>query len=185
MLSDHQALELLNPCDCNITSCSDRIIIREDTFLHAAKAAKHPQYAAFGSFFGRFECARHLLFLLGERRDGGRISYACWLEACRQLGTSLTLSSDEVPPEKPYLSMRASIAVSRNQTASKDKLIFVRAKLDELLYKYRYQHPWAMIFLPTLSRNLFYVVLCILPFHMFYPIFLCPLPCLWLVLSGD
>ena len=42
MLSDHQALELLNSCECNITSCSDRIIIHEDTFLHAAKAAKHP-----------------------------------------------------------------------------------------------------------------------------------------------
>lgn len=186
MLSDHQALELLNSCDCNITSSGGRIIIREDTFLLAAKAAKHPQYAAFGSFFGRFENARHLLSLLGERDGGSRISYDRWLQACMELRRGFTWHS-EVPAEKPCLTMRASIAVSRNQTASKDKLMFVRAKLKELLYKYRYQHPWVMIFLPPLYRNLFYICSFVhaLPFHMFYPILLYPLHCLWLVLCGD
>jgi hypothetical protein len=120
-----------------------------------------------------YECARHLLFLLGERDDGGRISSDNWLEACRKLTTSFTLPSDQVTEEKPCLSLPASLAVSREQRASKEKLIFLRCKIEELLYKYCCQHPWVMIFLPPLSRNLFSVVLCMLclvPYHMFYPI---------------
>ena len=152
-MSRHRALEFLCTSNCDVS----RALIHPAVFADAARAAKHPQRAEFGSF-------------LSSRCSSDMIYSSLPVPAMYPLSTEYPfrfiprkpLQNDEAPPYT--LTVPAAEKVMSKKFFVRDMLAFLRAKLGVVLHKYNYQHPWVMI----LSRSL--------------PL---PLPCTicWLVLA--
>ncbi|CAO2178806.1 unnamed protein product [Urochloa humidicola] len=149
--SRHEALDCLNSLDCDLSRSSSHLCSRitQETYAAAAKAAKHPQHAAFGSFLASLtteKLARLRCCVLPG--DGRIISDDHWDQLKAILGeqsrgqvVSLSASSMETEA-RPYLSLSGSGYVSRKKSEFQGKLDFVHSELRKLLRRYCYQHPW-------------------------------------------
>lgn len=136
----HLLINLGNPFGHSMFTTKKRSILDA-----AAKAAKHPQHAAFGSFLASLNMdniSRLICFpgLLGSER----ISDA----TLNQLETILR-DQCHVQPERmgtdarhPCLSPRASNHVLKKKLDVQCTLAFVYSELKKLLNNYCYQHPW-------------------------------------------
>ncbi|KAG2627257.1 hypothetical protein PVAP13_3KG123080 [Panicum virgatum] len=128
-MSDHEAFGFLNDCDCNFM---DTLYLnsRDIPFRDAAKAAKHPQHAAFASFFTALSLDKRN-YLKGLIAEHGRISDFDWDRINKFLQMSLFPSP---------VSTLCSPGMSTK--ASGDKLTFVCSELNKVLLEYCYKHPW-------------------------------------------
>ncbi|TVU21528.1 hypothetical protein EJB05_31169, partial [Eragrostis curvula] len=153
-MSEREALRCLNSTDCDLSQLllssphgDDNTGTNGDgSFAAAAKAAKHPQHAAFGSF---------LASLSGEKLDrmrcllpGRIISDAQWdlLNTIIREASESLLRSREVSVSAQNkaegLSPWASELVSSKRSGFQSQLTFVRTELNKALRRYCYQHPW-------------------------------------------
>ncbi|CAL4942655.1 unnamed protein product [Urochloa decumbens] len=155
-LMEHEALEYLCFWNCNLTELCRGKHFGKITFDSVAKAAKHPQYADFGSFLRSLSpgICDHLRFLL-QAPAGRKISHSSWnkIKAALNRGPA---PSTVVPHHRMYrgsyhLSQEAELEMSRRKLASRDKLAFVREELNRMLLTYCIQHPWNQIIRLTLS----------------------------------
>jgi hypothetical protein len=150
----HEALEYLNSLDCDLSRPqSERLLWGEIAdsvhFDFVAKAAKHPQHAAHGSFLmslspERINYMRCLLTL-----DGGIPDWS-------QVHESI-LSAMPAPPQKEEtlysLSPFNLFMISRTKSKYMNKLAFVSSELNKMLHKYCDQHPWVCLLLPPLPNS--------------------------------
>ncbi|CAL4901546.1 unnamed protein product [Urochloa decumbens] len=144
--SEHEAFGFLNHYNCNFI---DNIYLNSSDipFSAAAKAAKHPQHAAFASFHMALPLSKrsHLSWLLAQP---GRISDANW----DKINTILREESAcnamlQIDMEAPSdLSPFVSQAVSTLALDFKDKLTFVCTELNKVLREYCYKNPWEPIY---------------------------------------
>ncbi|CAN6293060.1 unnamed protein product [Urochloa humidicola] len=146
-LLEHEALEYLCLWNCNLTELCKGQHFGKIAFDSVAKAAKHPQYAVFGSFLMSLSpmMCNHLRSLL-QAPAGGRISRSRWdkIKAALNQGQALVTV---VPHHWMYrgsyhLSQEAELEMSRRKLAARDKLTFVREELNRMLLTYCIQHPW-------------------------------------------
>jgi hypothetical protein len=80
-LSEHEVLEYLYFWNCDLSRLCREIACSSIPFATTAKAARHPQYLAFGSFLMSLspEKLTSLRSLL-QAPAGGRISHAHWIQ---------------------------------------------------------------------------------------------------------
>nr|CAB3476131.1 unnamed protein product [Digitaria exilis] len=142
MASTHESLELLHSLDCDLSRCHGSS--SSISYAAAAKAAKHPQHAAFGSFLASLTNDKLARLSCVVPAGGGVISEAQW----RQLNTILDEQSYSEPVPHHLtapiclLSPSGSVHVSNKKFYFKAKLDFVHSELKKLLHRYCYQHPW-------------------------------------------
>lgn len=152
--SEHEALEYLCYWNCNPSE-----MCRVFNFYAVAKAAKHPQYAAFGAFMSMsisMSMYRHLRFNL-QAQAGGRISKhnLARVKGVIKVLAAVTPVKDQNYKDSFCLLQEAELEISRIKLAARDKLTFVRTELNRMLLKYCIQHPWVKISLPRSPSFLF------------------------------
>ncbi|RLN42725.1 uncharacterized protein C2845_PM01G39010 [Panicum miliaceum] len=145
-LSEHEVLEYLYFWNCDLSRLCREIACSNIPFTAAAKAARHPQYLAFGSFLKSLspEKLTHLHSLL-QAPAGGRISHAHWIQLTAILyeeSVCNAVQSARTYEAPCYLSDQATLEISRKKRAFRDRLTFVRTELNKVLHKYCNQHPW-------------------------------------------
>lgn len=138
----HNALVFLHHRACEIPSdffdCS--------SCLRAAQCAKHPQHDEFASLMTSLLLFREahsdfhtvlkdpLILSSQFDRDQNALLF----------GVKLPSASAQMEPPCSLLP-QASKEMSRKKSAFMRHLKFLHGKLDKLLHKYNYQHPWVMI----------------------------------------
>lgn len=158
-LSEHEILEHLYFWNCDLSRlCKEAARDSSIPFADVAKAAKHPQYFAFGSFLMSLSPVKltHLRSLLVDPA-GGRISHAHWImlrETIHELIACNVVLLGRRDGAPCYLHQEVCQEISRKKSAFRDRMAFVRTELDKVLREYCKQHPEVKIFLPAPSRNL-------------------------------
>ncbi|CAO2199719.1 unnamed protein product [Urochloa humidicola] len=151
--SRHEALDCINSLDCDLsTRSSSSHHGTQESYAAAAKVAKHPQHASFGSFLASLTADKlaRLRCVLPVPGDGRIISDDHWEQLKAILGEqspgqSVSLSAAsmvETEAARPYLSSSGSWHVSSKKTEFQRNLDFVHSQLNKLLRNYCYQHPW-------------------------------------------
>ncbi|CAO2181353.1 unnamed protein product [Urochloa humidicola] len=151
-LSEHQALNYLNSLDCDLsaasqsvfgTDASSRVRLSNIPAATVAKAAKHPQHVAFGSFLASLttEKLEHLRYLLTT--DEG-ISDAHWTQLIAILRSTPVQAQEEMEASSCCClsQMALLLTMPTKKSAFLDKLNIVRSRLIEVLRGYCNQHPW-------------------------------------------
>ncbi|CAN6353611.1 unnamed protein product [Urochloa humidicola] len=134
-LSEHEAVEHLYFYDCDVSGhLADDV---PDAFTAAAKAARHPEHAAFGTFLASLVTSPERLVRLRSLLPvaaGERISDAHW----RRLAAFLV---GDGPSEmcRPTTSMSSQEMFRMNSSPPSTS---VRTELDDMLRKYCNKHPW-------------------------------------------
>ncbi|CAO2205039.1 unnamed protein product [Urochloa humidicola] len=150
-LSEHEALEYLSYVDCDLSGSG----ITDIPIASVAKAARHPQHAAFGSFLASLsslppEKMQYLRNLLAAASDnGGIFSGDHWDQLAaiiHGIGMPLLLSAAQEEKEQPSssccLSQPALSGMAKKKSDFLDNLIIVRDRLKAVLREYCNKHPW-------------------------------------------
>ncbi|CAL4952571.1 unnamed protein product [Urochloa decumbens] len=150
-LSEHEALDYLSSADCDLSGSG----ISNIPIASVAKAARHPQHAAFGSFLGSLSLLppengmQYLRNLLAAASDnGGIFSGAHWDQLTAILHSIIgmpVLSAQEEKKEASSscrLSQPALSRMAEKKSGFLDKLTFVRNRLNTVLEEYCNKHPW-------------------------------------------
>ncbi|CAL4959179.1 unnamed protein product [Urochloa decumbens] len=153
--SRHEALDCINSLDCDLFS-TRRSHGTQEAYAAAAKAAKHPHHAAFGSFLASLttEKLARLRCVLPVTGDGRIIISDDQWEQLKAIlaeespdhqsvpNVSAEASMVETEAARPYLSPSGSCHVSTRKTDFQVRLDFVHTHINKLLRRYCYQHPW-------------------------------------------
>ncbi|TVU22920.1 hypothetical protein EJB05_32641, partial [Eragrostis curvula] len=143
--SEHEALKRILECDIQKSDAfpvaaegtdePDEALLGTVPFNDVARAAKHPQHAAFGSFLVSLSSAK--IKQLREFFSGDCVRWGELVAFIREF----VPEQEEVAPSC-CLSPITSAHISTKKSNLMDKQAFVNIKLREVLQKYCYQHPW-------------------------------------------
>lgn len=160
-ISEHEILEYLHFRKCDLTTLFFEAASKNATFadmaniafVDVAKAAKHPQFVAFGSFLMSLspEKLYHLNSLLCKS-----LGHTEWIDLKSvinsHIANNVVLSARTVDPF--HMRQEVCLEISRKKSAFRDRLAFVRKELDKALHEYCNQHPGVKVFLPALQNLL-------------------------------
>ncbi|CAO2194341.1 unnamed protein product [Urochloa humidicola] len=144
-MSEHEALNYLSSVDCDLS----RSGITNIPIASVAKAARHPQHAAFGSFLGSLsslspEKMQYLRNLLAAPSDNGGIFSGahCWDQLTTILHSIGVQEEDKEASSSCCLSELALSRMPSNKSYFLHDLTFVRDRLNAVLHDYCNKHPW-------------------------------------------